>query len=1179
MIELGQGAPPPWPAPLGECLGRGGFASVWEVDGDGVLKIAHAAHELSRARLAREAEALAAIGVPAVPRLASHGVLADGRPWLVMERIAGANLAELTVDGPMPGERAVAISVAILDALAAVHAAGFVHRDLKPDNLVVRADGSVAILDLGLARRLPEDPADPTRAGVQVGSLEYLPPEQALDASTVDARSDLYAFGCIVYELLAGRPPFVGDAHALERAHAALRPPPLGALATMPSDLELIVHECLAKLRDRRPARALDVRARIAAILDGAPQVARQAHSVSMIRDGKQPAVLLWAELPRVDRTLLSKLSSRRIALVSQRGRRVLGAVVGAEHADPAGAAVAAARELAAAGARVALHLDLVEVGVEAGAPKVEGAAIERPEVWLPPAPWTGVVLTRALAAVAHAPSVPSELDGFVVLGAAGETSQLFGRDAMLAELVAEAERALAAGPGLGVLVGDPAIGKSAIAGAVVPKLRATGARVLAATIPAPGAGRSAASVLAELVGATPDAPGRSTVRAIGDGMRAMARIAPLAVVLDDVHLADGETLDALEYATLGGEPLSLWVLAIASPRLDQRRPAFGERAERRHRAVVPPLDEEAAVALAAALLEPAEYPPLRALRRIAAIARGNPLHLRALVREIHDRGAIRTRPNGEHFLDTTALDALPPVALGPWLAAREVAPLAPELVALARLCAVLGDEVLRDELAAVVELVEAKGGATTTVDVDIGLRELAAAGLLVERGARWVFRQALVQDGIYATTDDGERHAIHAAALTHWERRALDEPGIAARVALHAEAVGDRRRAASAFATLGARADREHRTIDADQAWQGVLRNVDARDGVRARALIGRARARYRLQRVTQALEDLDEARAIAIELGDVTLEIEALLERATALDWGDDFPGSAAAAAEAKARFAGSPDRELGIEVRLAEARSLFRAQNLAEGVPALEAVHAEAKAHGRAEAETIAALLLTLGLVDLGRYADAERVFDELIPACIASGDRLHLGAAYANRSWLWSSRGDTARCAEDLRIVIQHAREIGQASLERIATYNLAESLLWTGELDEAQRLATRSRTIQRAHGEGADHFDVMLLARIVAARGDLAQLHALVEELAGTELSPSEQAILAVVACVGRRDPEAWETALAAAAPLLGPETVLELGVLAMRDGGLVEARRAALRELAEPRPMWKRRFC
>ena len=106
---------------------------------------------------------------------------------------------------------------AIVDALARVHAAGFAHRDLKPDNIVRRADGSLVILDLGLARKLPDDPDDPTRAGVQVGSVEYMAPEQA--ARRDHRRRDRRHLRVRLHPLRAvrGRPPFVGDAAALER--------------------------------------------------------------------------------------------------------------------------------------------------------------------------------------------------------------------------------------------------------------------------------------------------------------------------------------------------------------------------------------------------------------------------------------------------------------------------------------------------------------------------------------------------------------------------------------------------------------------------------------------------------------------------------------------------------------------------------------------------------------------------------------------------------------------------------------------------------------------------------------------------------------------------------------------------------------------------------------------------
>src|SRR5262249_60084005 len=141
------------------------------------------------------------------------------------------------------------------------------------------------------------------------------------------------------------------------------------------------------------------------------------------------------------------------------------------------------------------------------------------------------------------------------------------------------------------------------------------------------------------------------------------------------------------------------------------------------------------------------------------------------------------------------------------------------------------------------------------------------------------------------------ERRALHQAALELWsareqgdhhgrrELRDPRDPAIAERIARHAEAVGESRVAARAFATLGEHAHRAHRPLDADQAWQGAVRNITTRDLALGRALVGRARARYRLQRVRDALADLEEALAIAVSHGDARLEIEVLLEQATAL------------------------------------------------------------------------------------------------------------------------------------------------------------------------------------------------------------------------------------------------------------------------------------------------------
>ena len=1180
-------AAPVWTQPIGELIGTGGFASVWSIPG-GVIKVAHADHDLARSRLAREAEALGSIGAPAVPRLDGHGVLADGRPWIAMERIAGPSVADLTTAGPMRADKAVAITMAILDSLIRVHAAHWVHRDLKPDNLVRRSDGSIVILDLGLVRKLPLDPDDPTRANVQVGSLEYIPPEQLLDAGAVDVRADLYAVGCILYELCAGRPPFIGDAAALERAHTALRPPRLGAMAAVPGVVEAICMDCLAKDPAKRPSDASDLRARLLATRD-TPSIARSMPAISQITESKQPVVLIWVELSKVDRAVLAMMTARHVLVISQRGRRVFGALLGSVHADPATTAIGLARDLAAAGARVAVHLDALRIEGQT----LHGESAEKPESWLPTSEWSGVILTRALASVAQVPTRPADAagPGFRTLGETSDATELFGRDGLLTDLAADAAAALRGnppaehrsgsgtwrptGPAFALLVGDPGVGKTVFAADLGRRIAELGAQVHIATVPAPGAGKP--PPLAGLIG-IPEGP---AVRAIGDALRAAARKRPTAVILDDLHLADHDLLDALEYATLGGESLPLWVLGVAAPRLEQRRPQLGSGAERRRRDLLAPLDEDAAVKMTTALLHPAEYPPMRAVRQLVALARHNPLHLTMLAREVHERGAIRQRPGGEFFLDTSVLNELEPIALGPWIAARELTALAPELVSLARICATVGDELERDELDAVVDAVERAGGPTTQVDLEVGLRELTATGILVVTPGGHAFRQPLVEEGIYATTDQTVRRMIHEAALAYCTALSTGSGSILTRISRHAEAVGATEIAASAFAKLGEIAERQHHTFDAENAWVGALRCLGARSAERTRALLGIARAHTRLQRWDEALHALEEATKIACELTDIAVEVEAMLETALVLDYSEAYDRSNEVAMRACARFAEGSSLPIGvaIDVELVAARALFREQKFAEAAPRLASVLAHARAEGRFVTAASAALLLGPTLAELRDLDAAERVFADLISDCERQGDRFNLALAYGNRAWLWSARGEVDRIDDDLRIATQLARESGHAYVERNVTHNLAEQLLWENELDEALRLSRRGLALQQ-RSAGATGLDRLLLARVLAARGELDELREILTTFAdrrtGDDTAVGQKTIEVLQAIVSQGGAHVWQAALA------GTESVflqqrLELWQLAARHGHLPSHLRSAAIELATTDPVWARR--
>jgi tetratricopeptide (TPR) repeat protein len=377
----------------------------------------------------------------------------------------------------------------------------------------------------------------------------------------------------------------------------------------------------------------------------------------------------------------------------------------------------------------------------------------------------------------------------------------------------------------------------------------------------------------------------------------------------------------------------------------------------------------------------------------------------------------------------------------------------------------------------------------------------------------------------------------------------------------------------------LGELAHKDHRVLDADQAWQGAVRNLDARDAARVQALIGRARARTRLQRLGDALADLEEAATLAAELGDPALELVATLHRATALDIKEEYEEAERAAHSAAALLDRVPDRpDLRLGVELATGRTLFRAHKWAECADRLRRVLGSARDLGEIEIQKIAGLLLGPALVELAKIDEAERVFSDLIEVCRAEHDNFHLGAAYGNRAWLSFARGDVEATAEDLRLVIQLAREGGQAHLERAATHNLAEDRLWQGSLDEALALARRSLAILRAH-EGAQWLDQLLIARILAARSECGELRDVLAALKTEDLPESAVVTADVLACVADDASEAtWAQRLESAAAIVSVDTRLELALLAVTHERFPAAMRDEVRELAMSHPIWSRRL-
>jgi serine/threonine-protein kinase len=221
------------------------------------------------ARLRREARILASLSHPGIATLHGLEESGDGVPVLVMELVRGETLADRLHRGPLPLKDVLAIGHQIAEALAAAHQKGVLHRDLKPANISLTPEGRIKLLDFGLARALEEDEIDlrsqlstatspASDGGRVIGTAPYMSPEQAR-GQEVDRRSDIWSFGCVLYELLTGRRSFPGATFA-ETAVAVLeREPDWGALPeTTPVALRRLVQQCLKKDRDERLRDAAD---------------------------------------------------------------------------------------------------------------------------------------------------------------------------------------------------------------------------------------------------------------------------------------------------------------------------------------------------------------------------------------------------------------------------------------------------------------------------------------------------------------------------------------------------------------------------------------------------------------------------------------------------------------------------------------------------------------------------------------------------------------------------------------------------------------------------------------------------------------------------------------------------------------------------------------------------------
>ena len=271
---------------LGELLGRGGMAEVRKGHDTRLgrvvaikrLRTDLASDATFQARFRREAQSAASLNHPAIVAVYDTGEepASDGsgvsQPYIVMEFVAGRTLRDILRDGrKILPERALEITSGVLSALDYSHRAGIIHRDIKPGNVMLTPSGDVKVMDFGIARAM-SDSNTMTQTAAVVGTAQYLSPEQAR-GETVDSRSDVYSAGCLLYELLTGRPPFVGDspvAVAYQHVREPARPPSDHDTDLTPA-VDAIVMKALAKRLEDRYQSAAAMRSDIERYLAGRP--------------------------------------------------------------------------------------------------------------------------------------------------------------------------------------------------------------------------------------------------------------------------------------------------------------------------------------------------------------------------------------------------------------------------------------------------------------------------------------------------------------------------------------------------------------------------------------------------------------------------------------------------------------------------------------------------------------------------------------------------------------------------------------------------------------------------------------------------------------------------------------------------------------------------------------------
>jgi tetratricopeptide (TPR) repeat protein len=460
---------------LREQLGAGGMGEVWRAEGPGgpvALKLMLAEAGLTAARFEREARAALALEHPNVVRTFESGCLKDGSPFLAMELLAGESLEARLTRGPLGAAEAAHLVREAALGLAAAHAAGFVHRDVKPGNLFLcgepgAASPAVKVLDFGLALETREVGIRETNPGLPVGTVAYMAPEQALGNQDEDARTDVWGLGATLFHALSGQPPFLAPTPVATLVRILS-----GAPDPLPTDAPPALSQAvLCALERDRQRRFASMAAMAEALLLVAPEVAAKpvTEPMAVLTDEVRLLSVLLAEGVHDLEGFAEEVLRQGGTASGLRGRRAVGIFGGdAWQGDEPERAVRAALRARSHAARLAVGTNRAARGASGA---VTGAAVHAAEVALARVRAGQVGADNETLRRVHG---SFDTEGSRVLAArkgirsaaareiGGVDVPMFGRDVELRRLTDRYERCVSEPRALAsVVVGPPGIGKS----------------------------------------------------------------------------------------------------------------------------------------------------------------------------------------------------------------------------------------------------------------------------------------------------------------------------------------------------------------------------------------------------------------------------------------------------------------------------------------------------------------------------------------------------------------------------------------------------------------------------------------------------------------------------------------------------------------------------------------------